>query len=192
MTTIVMPGSDVPRAVACGTAVTHMASQPRSPLDAAFLTTDTAAMWRIVVFVIASAVLVGCTARDDLAGAYETQVSVEDAAELAGSDLPNSPDLTGTWRMDLIAAATRPGADEHSYDVQVWHRGDIVVRGKATASATQLTVEDESGSLSYTNINQARGRYDWTLRGQDLTLAPVDDGCGGRRLVNKHVWHKVR
>jgi hypothetical protein len=67
-------------------------------------------MWRIVVVVIASVVLVGCTARDDLAGEYETQVSVGDAAELPGSDLPNSPDLTGTWRMDLIAVANSSGA----------------------------------------------------------------------------------
>jgi len=129
---------------------------------------------------------VGCTARDELAGAYETQVSVGEAAELAGSDLPNSP-LTGTWRMELITVANRPGVDEHSYDYEVSLRGDIVVRGKANASATQLTLEDQSGSLSCTAIN-ARGRYDWTLRGQDLTLASVDDPCGGRRLVmSKHV-----
>jgi hypothetical protein len=109
------------------------------------------------VLVTASAALAGGT----IAGSYTAKIA-------------SPAQLKGTW----VLAFAKGG----SYAIS--DSGQVVVRGKYTASGSSLTFGHESGPLACT----VTGKYTWARTGKTLKLKRVKDTCPGRSLILAHAF----
>jgi hypothetical protein len=149
---------------------------------------------------LAAAALAACTPspRDDLAGRWETHLSVDDAC---GFELPNLPanfvmpmgsscGNEGMWRLEFTPIADRRGTDQRWYEFDVWRSGVRDVYGKLAVTATGLTIADEGGRSSC--IHPESGHYEWELRHSELRLTLLGDRCTGwRAVLAPRPWAKV-
>jgi hypothetical protein len=153
-----------------------------------------------LLFALAAAALASCTPspRDDLAGTWETHLTVDDACGFEAGDLPavmpigSSCGNQGTWRWEFTPIADRRGTDERWYDFDAWHSGVLEVHGKLAVTATALTIADEGGRSSCLIVTRQSGRYEWSVRDNELRLTLVSDPCiYWRAVVTKRTWVKV-
>ncbi|MGH2530783.1 MAG: hypothetical protein ACRDJW_00625 [Thermomicrobiales bacterium] len=124
----------------------------------------------------------GFAAQDDqtteLQGDFTVGLNEDDVPR----DLAFGPTVIGQWRVSFNA--------DGSYEME---RLDIgpVVSGSFTVDGRVVTITDESGLMSCSNPVASRadlgdvstGSYEFTLSGENLSLAPLEDNCATRRLI---------
>jgi hypothetical protein len=82
--------------------------------------------------------------------------------------------LSGDWQLDLT--------DPRTYVTRL--NGDAVVVGRYTANPARLVMHDQTGPLTCpAESGLAHAVYAWSLDGEELSLASVQDRCEGREFV---------
>ena len=161
-------------------------------------------MWLPLRIAVALLTLVACTPsqRDDLTGAWETHLSPAQAC--GGVDVSDEPTdfvisigsscgQAGTWRLEFTSIAG-PQTDDRRYQFDVGRDGVVEASGTVAATATTLTMEDESGRSQCLTFAFGSGRYEWMLRDNDLRLTLISDHCSAstwRSVLTKRPWSKT-
>jgi hypothetical protein len=81
--------------------------------------------------------------------------------------------LSGDWELDLT--------DPRNYLIRL--NDDVVVEGRYTSNPARLVMRDLAGPLACPYPGIAQGVYAWSLDGDELSLAVVQDRCEGRPFV---------
>lgn len=145
----------------------------------------------LIVLAGASLLLAACAEQRDVVA---PELSASAAVASAAPSLPNAtyamtlvPDdfpplvpleivelLSGDWELDLT--------DPRSYVVHL--NDEVVVEGRYTANPARFVLNGGSGPLACVGEpGIGQGVYDWSLEGDELSLAVVHDNCGGRGPV---------
>jgi hypothetical protein len=126
-------------------------------------------MKRIALLVSIAAALALCAtalAGTTLVGKYSTKVTVP-------------LQLKGTWILTFAKGGTYTVADN----------GQVVVRGRYTATGSTVTMGHETGPAACAKT----GKYSWSRSGTTLRLrrATTSAPCTGRDLILAHTFTKV-
>jgi hypothetical protein len=113
-----------------------------------------------LVLVAVAAPARASTQKSPIAGTYTTTI------------VGKGPRLNGKWTIS-IAPSGRYG---------IYTLGRKLITGSAKTIGKRVTFADQGGPAACTG-SQAVGIYRWKLAGGLLTLAPLSDGCTGRRVV---------
>lgn len=113
-----------------------------------------------------------------IVGDYSVAIGREDIP----SDLADGFNFAGRW----IISFTADGA----YSAERQDVG-VVVTGAYEVNGNEVTITDNEGLVSCANPSAvtiagddiSSGTYEWAMIGTNLTLVPLDDGCGGRVVL---------
>ena len=130
------------------------------------------ASFKIVTFVALLLFVVGCasTSTPSLQGTWVTTLTEAE-----------SPASYGQWEMTF--------ADGGRFSARLDRTGGTV-EGRYTFTQEQYVETDESGRYSCGNETAT---YKWSVEKDNLTMTPIDDKCGGRRVVlGLHPWSRKK
>jgi len=138
-----------------------------------------AAVTSLLVFVIAGGTVGSSTPR---LGTYTMSVAPADVLPDVPAEVRSNFD--GKWEITF--------AKGNTYHIS--KDGTVVVEGRLTSAAEQLTFTDEKGVLACIQPPGIEaGTYKWNYEQQELTFTAVEDKCPGRRAVLLvHPWRKVK
>jgi len=113
-----------------------------------------------------------------IVGDYSVAIGREDIP----TDLPDGMSFAGRWIVSFNADGTYVGERQ---DV------GVLVSGTYDVSGNEVTITDDGGLVSCANPVAATvpgddissGTYEWAKIDNNLTLVPLEDGCGGRVVL---------
>jgi hypothetical protein len=136
----------------------------------------------LLAMTLVGALAFGSTAMSQTESSIEGSYTVTIGREDIPTDLADGFSFAGRWIITFGPDGTYTGERQ---DV------GVVVSGTYEVNDNEVTITDEQGLVACSNATAATiegddissGTYEWALIGTNLTLVPVEDGCGGRVVL---------